>query len=411
MSNQDAEQLVHKVQAAPQGTSHSSAGGCFTHKSSSRRLLLVLIAVGLSLLIACIHLTSGPYSSNPAVHNNWSIYIGHQRPQGNRSVQQPFCSFLVLQAAVDNKTGYLSANGTWERTANGGDVIKFKPTICKYKYGINWPASSLKLCLAARSVQRIVLMGDSNGARYQEAFIRFLNATDYRCKTVKVERTPRNKVDAEFYITDKVSLKDIRVHDRGCSGCRSSHVTCQSRDNHTTILSLELLHDTEVTSSRSLTSQEFLFKEYLRGAGNVPDMVIVFSNNHDREGQATLLDFRLSLRYFLDLIDYYLPASTSVIWLSKPSFYVPVQPMKYRKVVLEGRYSTNEWTNLSNRILYSEIKKRFEKKKRPAVFFDILGLVGPVQSILHVDGIHMKQTWYNHIISYVFQTFCAQQLQ
>ena len=56
--------------------------------------------------------------------------------------------------------------------------------------------------------------------------------------------------------------------------------------------------------------QEFLLKYYLRG--RYPDLLIIFPPfNHDKKSQ-TSSSLAIRLKYFIDLLDLYLPASTRV---------------------------------------------------------------------------------------------------
>jgi len=379
---------------------------CFPNLSTRKRNIVVVCLLFL-ILTTTSYLTSQHLNIREAVY---AYKLFQLKPD-----VRPVCSFSVLQAAVDNVTGYLPANGTWLRNSWGAPV-QFQPTICRYDLATVWPANILKMCLTGTRITNIVVMGDSNAGRQFAALVNLLGATDYSCQVVGIENATYHQVDASFYKYDGLNVSAIKVHDRDCSGCHSQHVTCHSRDYHHTVvqvkfLVLEMLHDSEVTSARSMTSQEFLFKEYLRAPGNVPDLVIIFGNNHDNSHEGTLVDFRRSMRYLLDLTHDYLPPTAQLIWLSKPQQYLPGTPILWRNAVYEGKFDTNEWLTRANQIFYQEIKERFDRTSKPFAFLDLFELESAVLAELSTDGVHSKPIWYDFVISYIFQTFCAEYIK
>jgi len=67
---------------------------------------------------------------------------------------------------------------------------------------------------------------------------------------------------------------------------------------------------------RADTYQEYILKYYLKG--EYPDLLIVIPPfSHDKKSE-TSDSLGIRLRYFVALLDLYLPASTSVYWI--PSF-------------------------------------------------------------------------------------------
>jgi len=402
--------ISSKVIVLPSDTSRNERCA-YTYSSTYKRYIIVVCS---SVLI----FTTG-YLSSQHLNMHESVRLYTSKLFQLKPYVRPICSFPVLQAAVDKMTGYLPANGTWQRNAKG-EPVQFQPTICKYNYSTVWPASILKMCLTGRRIANIVVMGDSNGLRQFTAIVNLLGTTDYICRAVRGEKASGHKVDAWFYEHDGLNVPDIKVHDRDCAGCHSQQVTCDSRNsstdfNHTVIqvkfLALEFIHDSEVTSSRSMTSQEFLFKEYLRAPSNVPDLVLIFSNSHDKNHESTLVDFRRSMRYVLDLTHDYLPPTAQLIWLSKPQQYAVRTPARWRTAVYEGHLSTNQWMVKANQIFYQEIKEHFDRTGKPSAFFDLFELQSSVIAEHSVDGVHSKPIWYQYVMSFIFQTFCAEYIK
>jgi len=278
-------------------------------------------------------------------------------------------------------------------------------------------------------------MGDSNGIRYAGAFINFLEAVNYTCETIRKDKPMTFSVERSFYESSRSPVGDINSHDRDCQGCTNHYWSCQSLPeggaNYTIdikFLVTEFTLDNEVTTLRtintcngrskqpedphcisSLTTQEFLFREYLRASGNSPDLIIILGNSHDQQ-RGTLVDYRRSLRFLLELIDDYLPQSTRLVWLSKPAEYPPRKASPWNGQIFEGRFTINEWLDRANRIFYKELMGRSDKIRQPLIFYDMLALLNPVIARLSIDGVHVQPVWYKLIVSYILQTLCEDHL-
>jgi hypothetical protein len=188
-------------------------------------------------------------------------------------------------------------------------------------------------------------------------------------------------------------------------------------------LAMEFTNDAEVTSFQtyrscaerhrgqfalcpvSTTSQQFILKEYL--AKVPPDLLIIFGNSHD-SARFTLREHAMNLRTFSDMLDIYLPPSTTVVWTTKPSEYINKKPAMFRGAVYEfGSMNIIQWLTEANKMHYREMRKKTLQNNRPLMFLDLQGMSEPVLSDWSIDGVHMQPPWYHHFNSYLLQALCT----
>jgi hypothetical protein len=269
------------------------------------------------------------------------------------------------------------------------------------------------------------MMGDSNINRYYDGFYGLLAGAGYRCVQLKTDKTGAHQVDSTYY--DRTSIgQSVAVHDRDCWGCSNKMMKCQfGNKSSITVerLAMEFTSDAEVTSFQtyhscahrqkgkfalcpaSTTSQQFLLKEYL--AKVPPDLLVVFGNSHD-SARFTLREQAMNVRTFSDMLDIYLPSSTTVVWTSKPSEYINKKPEMFRGTVYEsGTMNIMQWLREANKMFYREMRNKTAENNRPLMFLDLQGMSEPVLSDWNFDGVHMHPVWYQHFNSYFMQTLCT----
>ena len=263
-------------------------------------------------------------------------------------------------------------------------------------------------------VSRITLLGDSNGAKYNTAMIKYLkgilNAT---CTTEKKEKTKNMNPDIRYFLQNSnLSDKHVIIHERDCFSCKSALTECQVNDlaGNLTVeyIAMEYVLDNEVTTFRSrtfcknnnlkpcdysITYQEFIFREYL--SGNYPDILLIFMNNHDRS-RKSIQKISSDTAYFSDILGTYLPARTMTIWFSAMSEYKAKKPLEYQN-------ESEEIIMEVNKAVFQGLQPRLgDGASNQFCFFDLGKMSHPVRQWWNYDGIHMKPDWYKKIISYLF---------
>jgi len=158
--------------------------------------------------------------------------------------------------------------------------------------------------------------------------------------------------------------------------------------------------------------QEFLFGEYF-SASPQPDLLLYFSSSWEHSSlpaYANIVDrLVLVLRHHKNRM----PASMSIIVVSRPEEFVPLKPEVWRRRRYEpGNLTRNEWIEASNRILQARMTRlfvddEFEGGARLVLFPDIAAAMRPVLEELAVDGVHSREFWYRTLWSYIAQTVCS----
>ena len=325
----------------------------------------------------------------------------------------PTCSVDVIRKYCIEHN-YFPTGGRWINSS-------YFPDLCRFP-SKKLTKERLRECLTRRNVKKLVVLGDSNGARYFRATTKLLQKF-MTCKTVKTEDAAY-KPDVKYFTKGtKLKASDIVVHNRDCSGCRSTAVKCGDKPNEIDLeyIAMEFYVDTEITTVRnnwqnnchhskeaplcrqSNTYQEFIFGEYLEG--NYPDVILLFSGNHDK-ARSRLSKIRADVEYLKMIIKKYLPTQTKLFWFTKISENMSQKSKYWNDVTFDGNLKTNAFIERINAELFDVLRTEFvENGGRILPFFDIYEMsLGVLDWTL--GGIHRRPEWYDAVLSNWIQTFC-----
>ena len=339
-----------------------------------------------------------------------------QRPFEFLVKRKPVCSVDVIRKYC-LEHNYFPTGGTWLNSS-------YFPDLCRFPSN-DMNKERMRECLTRRNVKKIVVLGDSNGLRYFRA-IRKLLEMFLNCSTVKEEKGMTMPDVSYFTKGTKLKAPDIVVHHRDCSGCISIAASCS--DNSTKInveyISMEFYLDTEVTTVRndwlknchpskeasycpqSNTNQEFILGEYLEG--NYPDVLLLFSGNHDK-ARAGTTKIRGDMEYLKMLVKKYVPKQTKVFWFSKIPENQKQKSKHWRDMTFDEKWKTNPFIDRLNHELFDVLRTEFKEPGGNILpFFDMYNMS---YDVLHwtYDGMHRKAEWYDAVISNWMQTFCDTQ--
>ena len=214
-----------------------------------------------------------------------------------------------------------------------------------------------------------------------------------------------------------VSKEDLRFQLRDCSGCKSQLKTCTLAAGRSVLIEyvvMEFLMDTEVTTYRkacpgqclhSNTHQQFIFGEYLRG--NYPDLILLFSNVHDRVRKYRAV-IKAEVNYLIQLLQTLVPSSTEFVWFSNKCDDPSKAPApKWRNVIYDGQYNHSYHTSLLNRDLFHSLKPAISlSSNHISGFFDLNAIVRDVVKLWSADRVHLQGAWYNLVMHYFLQAYC-----
>jgi hypothetical protein len=269
---------------------------------------------------------------------------------------------------------------------------------------------------------RIVIMGDSNAARFSHPFMGTIQDLGWQCSTTKTEQSADpTQPDPNYFVREpSIKLEHLKVKQRGCHGCRSFQVECKKEGGKTLsieYLATQFLLDSEVTTLRmhsmcavetfcehSDTYQEFIFREYL--VDRYPDVLLFFASDHDKN-RHTLKRMRLAAHYFFSIIDAYLPANSTVIVMNVMKQLTQHQPQVWRDAVYERGMLTNELIQAENAMLYEVMHDKLVQSDKRWYAFPTLYDSTNATDHLYADAVHRAHGWYHSIALYLNHLLCV----
>ena len=337
-----------------------------------------------------------------------------QLQQINVSTVRPRCSLSVLKQYIV-KREFFPSGGSWVKD---GEDIFYSPTMCQFKHDIS--LEDINKCFLSRNLKKILILGDSNGRHYFEAFVKLLSSRGsknfmYSCKKKKEETAGTWMPDVTYFLKDRdIKTTDVRYHRRDCRSCKSVLSKCVSQDGLSEVvveyIVMEYLIDTEVSTlrshepctfhltncSQSNTYQEFIFGEYLKG--NYPDFTFVFGNSHDiRRKQHHQL--KADMQYLLSIIQHSMPISSKILWLPVHGHYSRT-----------ANYTHWDVLHRANQAWFDALKPFIAKNDTN--MYGFLDLQSMSREVLPLwkDGsdlpAHLVKKWYSIIVLYIVQTLC-----
>ena len=318
------------------------------------------------------------------------------------------CTMSSIQNYI-TQNDFFPDKGTW--IMKGKKRLRWSPDLCSFKN----PSENInvKECFLRKNVKRVLVLGDSNGSRYFGALVGFVQ----NCTTLKREGGSLRQPDISYFTKySNVSKKDLRFQLRDCSGCKSQLKTCTLSAGRSVLIEyvvMEYLMDTEVTTYRkacpgqclhSNTHQQFIFGEYL--SGNYPDLILLFSNIHDRVRKHRAV-IKAEVNYLMQLIRALVPVSTELVWFSNKCDDVRKTAPKWRNVTYDGQYNHSYHTSLLNRDLFHSLKPAVSlSSNRISGFFDLNALIHDVLHLWSADRVHLQPPWYKLVMHYFLQAYC-----
>ena len=279
-------------------------------------------------------------------------------------------------------------------------------------------------CDACKNVSRILVLGDSNGRRYTDSMMTWLEKSSWSCKIVKEGRQGNQSHQTSGYLPDPkyfvrepmIMLDHIKYRSRDCHSCTSiMHECTHSSGQNLSVeyLAVQNLLDSEITTFRtgnmcigripcdqSDTHQEFIFREYL--ADRYPDILFYIMNSHDL-GRHTLKRIKISADYFFNIIDSYIPSASVVILLSSMKRMLSPGP---RQLLYENKLNMNDKQLAINQIVYESAESRLRDLNKQWYAFPDLYDRSNTTDHMYKDHVHRTSVWYQYITNYLLQLIC-----
>ena len=193
------------------------------------------------------------------------------------------CSFNILreQAILANKSphpGEHHKSNVYDNTIIGD----WQPTFCRLSFSQSDSTISkdeLTECILERHIRNVILLGDSNGARYHKGLITHLqHTTDAVCVEHKKEKPEIKYPNLAYFSNDSsIPAEETVLQERECTTCKSVLSVCTFPNIPLVInveyIAMEFTIDKEISTYRtfqmcrklkrkicdySTTSQEFI---------------------------------------------------------------------------------------------------------------------------------------------------------
>ena len=304
----------------------------------------------------------------------------------------------------------------------------FLPTFCRYNHNVVPPAR-LQRCLQSNHVRHIVVIGDSHGGQYFKSLQELLkpiavcnrlmeNMTEHYFSRTKrhAKKLPKQKRHEKRHSLWECTF----VKSSASMGSNSSGKGGNAVLTHRVLIELitvisfgdgllpgDVSHAPDNAGNRRMPRKLFntLFGEHFGRDHQYPDIILFFSNSHDKGFGKTVNKTRSEITYFRDVVNRYVPRSTTFYWFNHLSENDLKKKKNWQGVHYEGKYTANEMIIRTNRAMYDVLRDDV-KTNRIHTFFDLHAMTLPLAEWSR-DGIHLKKEWYIYLMSYWFQTACS----
>ena len=414
-----------------------------TYTSSPRYFLTIcLIALGTSLLLFIVkpqlYLQRGTSLSGKRVSGRHVLTVidtviitVHKDQKVHEtdacSSSERICSTSAIKNCAVARN-YFPEETKWTHANATFPGSRFLPTFCRYKHDVV-PPTRLQRCLQHKHIRHIVVMGDSHGLRYFHA-LQMLLEPIANCTLVRVNSS-ENYFSRRKRHTTKLPKQRRHETQHRLWECiiKKSNANTRSGSNEKNIggvlpdrflierIDMISFGDKTIPDNCSQTAGNVaskciprklfktIFDDHFARDDRYPDVIIYFSNSHDKGNGKTLNKTRSDIASLRDVINRYVPRSTSFYWFNHLSENDLIKKPEWKDVIYEGKYTANEMILRTNRAMYTILRDDI-KTSQIHTFFDLHAMTLPLPE-WSADGIHLKPDWYAYLMSYWFQTACS----
>ena len=303
--------------------------------------------------------------------------------------------------------------------------LTFHPDICRFAHDGKLPKMYFSTCFRRLNISKLVTFGDSNGRRYHDTIVNLMNATSgISCTTIRTEKSGDKayQMDLNYFKLGGLKAK-VTLERRGCHSCGSILQECVIEPNtasapkkillehiplqHFRDASVKLVDYISDISNRTVYYPEFIFRYYL--VHDPPDTVVIQAPFNHEKYHKSLYRATKDMKYFFDVLDKYLPNSTSVYIV--PAFHEQEQ-LKDLKVYPPrgfkyGGFTANELIDRMNVALYHLLDTKFlDESRKYYGYFDLGEISVDVSLEWACDAMHMFYLWYEKTMVQFLQLFC-----
>jgi hypothetical protein len=248
--------------------------------------------------------------------------------------------------------------------------------------------------------------------RMQEYFQDLISQNGYKCEVLA-----RGKNDPGYFVVPGIAENMLNVTNI------SKKSRCLLIDNVSIVLEgismLHVidgsLHIKELKTMKGIyyprvfyaqTKLEYLLKYYFPNTG-FPDLWIYTLPFHHESWGNAVNKIRIDLHYMLDMLDIYLPNTTTVVFVADARECSDMKPPEVdQDFRLFWNTSRNERLHELNQVLYEVLWQKTRHTKNLYGFLDADAISCPIECSWHLNGGHMVDEWYIKMARYILEAFC-----
>ncbi len=386
--------------------------------------LLIFVCL-ISLVVILVKNTRIQYAGYLAISCNTSegtndfVHFSYNNTSCNNDRAKRHCSYDVILKHVMH-AGKLPGLGRWDKTK--GDFI---PGVCEPQ---TMTARDVRTCFLQTAVDHIVVMGDSNGARYFKEIVATFRWAGATCVLDKKE--PDSYMPNGSYYQDGLSHSgwNLTTTPRPCHSCFSRKFRCfmdNPQYNGTVthhFVSLEMLALTSFKSSTlsvwpvqdtesvkgPLNYQEIITRLYL--GQNLKRVVIIVPPLNHIHRLENLTTFLTSYRSFQTLLRQFVSRRPTTLYMwSAFREFSPKKAVYRQDTCRPGGVGDTCGGRIArmNDIILKELNRDISNKNASIRVFYDLDVTSRTRAMWTTDGIHMQRIWYRAVVKHWMDIHCG----
>jgi hypothetical protein len=328
----------------------------------------------------------------------------------------PFCTMDYFKQYLHDHQQFVG-EGVWFAPPNGTPSVEadFYPDGCTFSRKLS-NAAALTSCFRQKMVKRILVTGDSNSAFMKSTLRDYLEelTSSTACSQLAVAIN-----NPAYFLVPDIDNGTLNSDIDG-----SAKIRCMLQNNDDVILeriAMKHILDRSIYIKKidrkgdflqrvfhAETKLEYLLKYYFPHVG-FPDLWLFTLPFHHESWGSSVDKIRADLIYMLKMFDMHLPKKTRVVFIADARECPELRPTQ---VIIDFEAFWNKTRNVNihelNQVLYEVLWRRSKYHINVFGFLDADKISCPLVCKWHFDGAHMTRVWYEKMVRYVLESFCAE---
>ena len=358
-----------------------------------------------------------PLQMRPVPNCSVRLITEERELKRHRPQNSPDCTLTHFRRYVQNN-GHFMGEGVWYAPQNGTITMDtdYYPTGCQFSRRLS-TAQSLIKCFMKAKVNKIVMSGDSHTNIMFDRLLYYLQEPNgkFRCKPIN------NSSNSLYFAVPGIGMNFPA--EPGTTISRKSR--CTMLTNRTIIVerlgmyqmvessiyvdnTFNKFADRLIHASSRL---EYILRYYFPHTG-FPDLWIYNVPFQHMTWSSTVQRARGDIEYLFTVLEAYLPPTTTLIFvINNRECGDPNDLEMYQGYEQTFRnfwnVSRNQRLQEMTQMFYEVVLERIDRFPNVYPFLDGVKLSCPVECLWHGDPGHMVMYWYDKMVRYILESFCA----